>query len=350
MAECMVSVVIPIYNVEKYLDRCMDSVVNQTYKDLEIIMVDDGSPDSCPQKCEEWAGKDSRIKVIHKDNAGLGMARNTGIENATGKYICFFDSDDYVALDTVEHAVALAKANHSDTVLFGMTEVGADGGIKGVYCPYTEKTCYTGKEILEFILPNMIEGSSQKGMHFGLNMSSCTCLFSMELINRHNWRFVSEREYISEDYYSLLNLYQHVRTVSILKQACYYYCYNNASLSHVYRPDRYGRICHCYQAMSEMCEKLQYPERICSCLAAQYLGNVIGAMKTIVADSEMGFGMKTKRLRTVVQDEILHTALQKIEMTKESLGRKILIHSLKQGCTLLVYLQLKGKLLLSQRK
>ena len=86
----LVSVVLPIYNVEKYLDRCIESVINQTYKNLEILLVDDGSPDSCPQKCEEWAKKDERIKVIHKTNAGLGYARNTGIENASGEYICFF--------------------------------------------------------------------------------------------------------------------------------------------------------------------------------------------------------------------------------------------------------------------
>ena len=96
MQKDVIAVVLPIYNVEKYLDRCLDRIVNQTYKNLEIILVDDGATDNCPSMCDEWAKKDSRIKVIHKKNAGLGMARNTGIENATGEYICFFDSDDYV--------------------------------------------------------------------------------------------------------------------------------------------------------------------------------------------------------------------------------------------------------------
>lgn len=83
----LVSIVLPIYNVEKYLDRCIESVVRQTYNNLEIILVDDGSPDGCPQKCDEWAKKDKRIKVIHKNNAGLGYARNTGIENASGEFL-----------------------------------------------------------------------------------------------------------------------------------------------------------------------------------------------------------------------------------------------------------------------
>ena len=98
MRKGVVSVVLPIYNVEKYLSRCLESVVNQSYRKLEIILVDDESPDKCPEICDKWAAKDNRIKVVHKKNAGLGHARNTGIENATGEYICFVDSDDYIAL------------------------------------------------------------------------------------------------------------------------------------------------------------------------------------------------------------------------------------------------------------
>ena len=80
----LVSIILPIYNVEKYLERCLESIVNQTYRNLEIILVDDGSQDSSPQICDEWAKRDARIKVIHKENGGLGFARNTGIENFTG--------------------------------------------------------------------------------------------------------------------------------------------------------------------------------------------------------------------------------------------------------------------------
>ena len=91
-----ISVIIPIYKVEKYLDKCVESVVNQTYKNLEIILVDDGSPDNCPKMCDEWAKKDNRIKVIHKPNGGLSDARNAGLDNMTGKYVTFLDSDDYL--------------------------------------------------------------------------------------------------------------------------------------------------------------------------------------------------------------------------------------------------------------
>lgn len=110
----LISVIVPVYNVEKYLDRCVESIVNQTYKNLEIILVDDGSPDNCPQMCDDWAKKDSRIKVIHKENDGLANARNSGIEICTGDYVLFVDSDDYIDLDMVEFLNDLAIKYNAD--------------------------------------------------------------------------------------------------------------------------------------------------------------------------------------------------------------------------------------------
>ena len=92
----LVSIVVPIYKVEKYLSRCVQSLLNQTLKDIEIILVDDGSPDKCPEMCENYLKVDKRIKVVHKVNGGLSSARNAGINIATGKYIGFVDSDDSI--------------------------------------------------------------------------------------------------------------------------------------------------------------------------------------------------------------------------------------------------------------
>ena len=105
----LITIVIPVYKVEKYLEKSINSVINQTYQNLEIILVDDGSPDNCPQICEKYAKKDNRIKVIHKENGGLSDARNAGIDIAKGKYITFIDSDDYVTDDYVEYMYNLIK-------------------------------------------------------------------------------------------------------------------------------------------------------------------------------------------------------------------------------------------------
>lgn len=98
----LVSVIVPIYKVEDYLDECVKSIVGQTYKNIEIILVDDGSPDHCAQKCDEWAKKDLRIRVVHKQNGGLSSARNAGLDVAKGEYIAFVDSDDFITPDYVE--------------------------------------------------------------------------------------------------------------------------------------------------------------------------------------------------------------------------------------------------------
>ena len=114
-----VSIIVPVYNVEKYLNRCIQSLLNQTLKDIEIIMVDDGSPDRCPQMCDNYAKKDNRIKVIHKQNAGLGYARNSGLEIATGEYIAFVDSDDFVNSQMYETLYNNAVSTKADVVYSG---------------------------------------------------------------------------------------------------------------------------------------------------------------------------------------------------------------------------------------
>lgn len=99
----MISIIVPVYNVEKYLERCIESIVNQTYKDIEIILVDDGSPDNCSVICDRYAEKDNRIKVIHKQNGGLINARKSGLEIAQGDYIGFVDSDDWIEPEMYEY-------------------------------------------------------------------------------------------------------------------------------------------------------------------------------------------------------------------------------------------------------
>ena len=115
-----ISVIIPIYKVEEYLNECLTSVVNQTYTKLEIILVEDGSPDNCPAMCDDWAKRDSRIRVIHKSNGGLSDARNAGIDVATGNYIAFVDSDDYIKPDMIEKLYTALIRENADIAACGI--------------------------------------------------------------------------------------------------------------------------------------------------------------------------------------------------------------------------------------
>ncbi|MEE0930952.1 MAG: glycosyltransferase [Acutalibacteraceae bacterium] len=116
----LISVIVPIYKVEDYLKRCVDSIINQTYNNLEIILVDDGSPDNCPQICDNYAKQDSRIKVVHKKNGGLSDARNAGMKVATGEYISFIDSDDWIDLNTYMLTVEKMIETNSDIGAFNI--------------------------------------------------------------------------------------------------------------------------------------------------------------------------------------------------------------------------------------
>ena len=138
----LISVIVPIYKVEEYLDKCVDSIVNQTYTNLEIILVNDGSPDNCPKMCDEWAKKDNRIKVIHKENGGLSDARNAGIDIANGDYITFIDSDDYIELNYVEFLYNNLIQNNAD-ISMGKQ-----------YVKYPNKTLNTGSGNIYVLNPH----------------------------------------------------------------------------------------------------------------------------------------------------------------------------------------------------
>ncbi|MBR1404381.1 MAG: glycosyltransferase [Treponema sp.] len=125
----LVSVIVPVYKVEQYLHKCVDSVLNQTYTNLEIILVDDGSPDNCPAICDEYAAKDSRVRMIHKENGGLSDARNAGIKIANGEWILYVDSDDYIEPDSVERLLSCVKEAAIDVVVGVAKEIKLDGRI-----------------------------------------------------------------------------------------------------------------------------------------------------------------------------------------------------------------------------
>lgn len=132
----LISIIVPVYKVEKYLDRCVESIVNQTYQNLEIILVDDGSPDKCPVMCDAWVKKDSRIKVIHKENGGLSDARNAGMERATGDYLGFVDSDDWIAPEMYEKMMYAIQKDGSDIVACDVEMVWENGTSSRMLTPH----------------------------------------------------------------------------------------------------------------------------------------------------------------------------------------------------------------------
>ncbi len=331
----LVSVVLPIYNVEKYLEKCIETVVNQTYKSLEIILVDDGSPDNCPVICDKWAEKDDRIKVVHKQNAGLGMARNTGIENATGEYICFFDSDDFVDLKTIEKAYSSIEKHSADIVCFGFNSVDSNGNLICEHIPTPPKNVFEGEEVQTEFLPNLIY--SLPTDNWNLNMSSWTAMFSMKLIRKNSWKFVSEREVLSEDIYSLIELYKYVNKVAVLNEAFYFYRENDKSLSRTYRKDRFERVIKCYEQTYGLCCREDLCHETKNRVTLTFLSNTIAAMKQI-SMSDMSFKDKMKELKTILGNKTLFCALHDRRLiSRDSKNRRILFSLMKKKLTFACY-------------
>lgn len=148
----LISVIVPIYKVEKYLNRCIESIVNQTYSNLEIILVDDGSPDHCPQMCDEWVEKDKRIKVIHKQNGGLSDARNAGMKIATGEYIAFVDSDDLVVHTYIETLLNAIHTTQSELSACDVESFFDDSELKLSECVAGEVASYTSEQALSQLI------------------------------------------------------------------------------------------------------------------------------------------------------------------------------------------------------
>lgn len=238
MNDIKVSIVVPVYNVEQYLDRCLKSLTNQTLKDIEIILVDDNSPDNSLKICNNWAEKDNRIKVIHKENEGLGLTRNAGIANAHGKYVAFIDSDDFVELDMMERLYAECISNNLDCIY---SEFNVDEYPGFTVIPHPERL-YVGKEEIEQLRLDIVgsEPTYISGVKF--HCSSCKGLYSLNVIRKYNLKFKSEREYISEDLLFNLDFLYHADRVKIVPWQYYHYCLNGASLSHSYRPDRWEKL------------------------------------------------------------------------------------------------------------
>lgn len=342
MKQKLVSIVVPIYNTERYLDRCIDSIVNQTYRNLEILLIDDGSPDRCPQMCDEWAKKDSRIYVIHKHNEGLAMARNTGIDHATGDYICFFDSDDYVDSHTIERAVGNAETYHSDIVCYGMYRVNSQGKVTASFVPCPDKYFYEKDSIRNEFLIGLTGSDRKTGKNWNISMSACSKLFSLDMIRKAGWNFVSEKEIISEDFYSLLEFYSYAERISVIPEALYYYCENSMSTTHLYRPDRFEKVCHFYREVVKLCETLVYRQEVLDNLAGVYLSFVITAMKQENGSQRTQLEKWTS-IKAMVDNELLQSVLEKRKELRVGWKKDILFWSMRKKAYLLCDLLLTAQ-------
>lgn len=220
-AGSLISVVVPIYNVEKYIYKSVESVRNQTYHNLEIILVDDGSPDNCGRIADQFAKEDRRIKVIHKKNGGLSDARNAGLRIATGDYIYFFDSDDLITPELLETALSVYMHTHADLVCFNYIVYDERSG-REERTAFPVQSCKTkGKGT------NLITAE-----YLGYRLGYCVWnkLYRMDIIKKYNLFFVDNSKIFAEDICFNLYYISFCKKIEMSPEYLYYYLNRESSI------------------------------------------------------------------------------------------------------------------------
>ncbi|MBP1675648.1 MAG: glycosyl transferase [Bacteroidetes bacterium] len=259
MNQPKVSIIVPIYNVEKYLDRCMQSLLNQTLKDIEIIMVDDESPDNCPAMCDEYAKQDNRVKVIHKKNGGLGFARNSGLELVTGEYVAFLDSDDFVDVTMYEKLYTFLKKNKLDTCFCSSNLYYSANQIVPVN-ECKEERIFSGRHAINNFMMNMLGADMSITSDDSYMISVWKAIYSTRIINTNSIRFNSEKLIASEDLFFHIDYLSKAVQVGFIPQNLHYYFYNSTSISKTYSEQKYKRLTAAIHALEGHLKKYLLPQ------------------------------------------------------------------------------------------
>lgn len=324
-----VSIIVPVYKVENYLERCVNSLISQTLSDIEIILVDDGSPDQCPALCDEWANRDQRIKVIHKQNGGLSSARNAGLHIATGKYIGFVDSDDDVAVDMYERMYEVADREQVDFVMCDYIRILEDGQ-KFLKTLDIEDGKYNKETIQKQIFPQLIMGEN---LEYGPLLSVCHCLYRRELLEKHELIFDEEVRWSEDNIFSALVGYYAVSFYYMKGEGLYHYYQNPGTITTAYRPDSWDVYCvmnrHLHQFFDEV-EEYDFSRQL-KLHMIFYACNCLGQVRM----SGESFWKQVKMRKEIMQSLCLKEAFQNFKFPKWSWKLKVQILLIKYGQSLI---------------
>ncbi len=241
-----ISVVVPVYKTKLYLEKCINSILSQSFTDFEMILVDDGSPDDSGKMCDTLSKKDERIKVVHKENGGLTSARIAGLEKANGEYIAFVDSDDYLHEDYLLNLFNAIKQQNAELAICGYYVVKGESQTP-VYLPYKKNSLNKSEIDDKYILP--LIGRIYDGKHLNLPGFMCVRMFKKSCMALE--MFVSEREFFTEDDVFNILYAEKVNNIAIINEPLYYYVQHDQSLTNCYRK---GKL-HMLQNRYNFCEK-----------------------------------------------------------------------------------------------
>lgn len=332
----MISIIVPIYKVEKYLSKCVNSILNQTYKDLEIILVDDGSPDNCPHMCDAFAEKDSRIKVIHKQNGGLMSARQAGLRIATGEYVGFVDGDDWIEPEMYMHFYNTVEKYHPDIIV---SEFYFDfGNKKNVSRQKLSKPFYNKQEMIEDIYPVML--FQQPYYNFGIYPCCWSKIYKKELLEKCLYRIPEEIK-IGEDTAFTYPCLVKAHSLAYVDKPCYHYMDSrDGSMTSSYDADMENTILIPYHILKQEFEASGYHF---SNSLEYYL---LYLFEFVIRNEASSFNKKTaKQIKNtfskLIKNAYTRNAINKINLILLPIQVKALLLLLRMKSTSLIYLYTK---------
>lgn len=318
----MISIIVPIYKVERFINKCIDSILTQTYKDLEIILVDDGSPDHCPAICDEYAKSDNRIKVIHKKNGGLICARKSGLKASSGEYVCFVDGDDWIEPDMYEKVADSIKKYHADCVITQFYYSTDKDETKSDY--HLNKKFYSRQEMEREIFPTML--FARRYFEFGVYPCCWTKVFKRELLEKHLLT-ADDRLRMGEDIAFTYPCLMECLSISFINEPLYHYRSNPDSMTKAYDrtlPD----IFHLpYETLVNKSRQLQVD---ISNQLGYYLLYLIAIVLRNEANGRSGGEMDSDyAIKKIIEYKHLKSGLKNVHMSYLPFNKKLLLLALK---------------------
>lgn len=331
-----VSIIVPVYNAQKYLERCINSLKNQSLKDIEIILVDDSSSDMSGEICDKMASEDFRIKVIHKENEGAGMARNAALKIASGEYIGFADSDDYVEADMFENLYEKAECYDSDLVMSGVLFV--DGnmfsqkGERSCKIYFDKDTHFETEDELKKLRMGIVGALPEDEDDSKYGMSIWKNLFRNEIIKSNNISFESEREKLSEDALFMIDFISCIKKATGINGAFYNYCRNEDSISKSYKKDRFEKTLVFVNEVEKRFKKDIAPEEYQIYIERfwQAICRVICSQEIMYAnDNNIKYSELKKRLNDICTHSLTVRVLSSYPIDKLPLKQRLFAYGVK---------------------
>lgn len=320
-----VSIIIPIFNMEKYLNKCIESILKQTYKNIEIILINDGSTDCSEQIVIEWAKKDSRIIYVYQENKGSGIARNNGLSKATGKYVVFVDPDDWIEEDAIEQFVFQMERNNPDLI---------------IACAYNEYFDKNGK-ILEikkdnFLNEYMNDIEKIKNKYVSLFLENAITapwnkMYKLDIIKQNNIEFPNLKR--SQDIVFNYRYYDCIKSLQIYDKKLYHYRIENETYGKKINAEYYKTVCKIYEDINKLLEKWNVKlEEKENTEFIKYFYNLI--------IWQISIGKSSKVMQDIVNNETVHDIISKSKPQglKQTVLRKLLLWRQDKIINILIYI------------